>query len=144
NHEPVVPTQTDSSPLVSETSFELGLWLSGIESFLETGDRTFADRSQRLDADVDRKRSFRLLHSGLLLCSEHCLRLQKMNGVDPKFVSEVYELSLALRDLIVIGDRLSTGPELKFADWKAWKDNVITKFNSQPAFRKLIGLAERS
>lgn len=137
-------TPVDASVALAEMSFELGLWLSGVESFLEFGDRTFADRGQRPDSETDYKRSFRLLHSGFLRCSDYCLRLQKIDGADPAFVAEIHELSLALRDLIVIGERLSSGPELKFADWKAWKDNVSAKFAAQPAFRKLIGLAELS
>lgn len=134
----------DAPAAFDETSYELGLWLAGIECYLESGGRLYAERGKRPDAETDHRRSFRLLQSGFLLCSEYCLRLQKMEGGDPQFVAEIHELSLALRDLVIIGERLGAGSEIKFADWKAWKDSVSAKFATEPAFRKLILLAERS
>ena len=67
-------TGTSSLPTdVEDIQFEIGLWLSGLESFLNAGNHSFIDRG-RPKADHDWTKEARLVHSALLLCSKLSLR----------------------------------------------------------------------
>jgi hypothetical protein len=53
----------------SELLFELGLWLSGLESFLNVRNHSFVEESRAKAASRDWTKEFRLTHSTLLLDS---------------------------------------------------------------------------
>ena len=72
---PVIAAFTDDGTL----AVELGIWLSGLESFLASGHHSFADRrSQRQSTDSTRE--FRLVHSALQRCSMLGARLTAEPG----------------------------------------------------------------
>ncbi|HLM00268.1 MAG TPA: hypothetical protein VK400_04375 [Pyrinomonadaceae bacterium] len=62
-----------------ELGFELGLWLSGLESFLQVRNHSFASDSANRPkpANRDWTKEFRLVHSTLLLCSKLALQLSR-------------------------------------------------------------------
>ena len=49
-----------------DLAFELGIWISGIESFLNNGGHFLAGKSRTPDASREWKRECRLTHSALL------------------------------------------------------------------------------
>src|SRR6478609_7490933 len=49
-----------------ELSFELGVWLAGLDSFLKQGDRTFSDKNRSTEAAGDWSRECRLTRAALL------------------------------------------------------------------------------
>ena len=74
----VVPRQASDL----ELRFELGLWLSGLQSFLTTHNRAFAGEDNRSSsehyaAQRDWTREFRLARTALLLCSSLTFRVEK-------------------------------------------------------------------
>ena len=63
-----VPVEVEVS--VHDTAFQLGLWLSGLQSFLQIRNYSLAD-GNRVKASVrDWTKEFELTNSTLLLCSK--------------------------------------------------------------------------
>ena len=70
------------SPLTGsgDSIFELGLWLSALESFLNVRNHSFTDESRANAATRDWTKEFRLTHSTLLLCT----KLNSCSSASPK------------------------------------------------------------
>ena len=134
-----------------DLKFELGLWFSGLESFLATGIHSFADKD-RPKLVHDWSKEVRLTHSTLLLCAKlNFLLLKSAEGganaeVDEYSVrpEELRQVSLALKDVILLNESLMAAEPLKFGVWKAWAKVLSEKLKSIPAFEKLIANAEKS
>ena len=140
------PLPTD----IEELQFEIGLWLSGLESFLNAGNHTFVERD-RSRADHDWTKEARLVHSALLLCSKLASRLLDRTGgsmangeARDEFISidEVRQLSAALRDSILLNEALVRAEALDFGVWKAWSNTLSEKLISRRANQKFIRKAE--
>ena len=154
-------TQIDAG----ELKFELGLWLSSLESFLNIRNHTFAEDSRAKAATRDWTKEFRLTHSTLLLCSELTFQLGKVfqNQDDPaqkngeidsvedwNAVSkelqinsnEIYKLSQALKDSVLLNECLLRAAPLKFGEWTAWSNFLAEKFKNIEIFPALIENAE--
>ncbi|MFN3329355.1 MAG: hypothetical protein ACK419_00330 [Pyrinomonadaceae bacterium] len=127
------------------TSFELGLWLSGLESFLKLRDTSFADSKQGSITTRDWTKEFRLVNSALLLCSKLNLQLiRELKNEDQELaVSELSDFSAALIDSALITEALLRGSPLRFAEWIAWSNFLTEKLKSKSAFRKIILIAEK-
>jgi hypothetical protein len=133
-----------------ELSFELGVWLAGLESFLKRGDQTFSDKNRPIDATGNWARECRLTRAALLNSSKLNFRLRKaVAGPIPSdtekdiggsiTTDELDDFALVLRDAIVLNESvLGTNKGLNFADWRAWSSTLIGKLESSPVFRKLI------
>ncbi|MEO8043170.1 MAG: hypothetical protein ABI646_11210 [Acidobacteriota bacterium] len=133
-----------------ELSFELGVWLAGLESFLKRGDQTFSDKNRSPEAAGNWARECRLTRAALLNSSKLNFRLRKaVAGPIPSeggkvsggsiTTDELDEFALVLRDAIVLNESvLGTNKSLNFADWRAWSSTLIDKLESSPVFRKLI------
>ena len=67
-----------------DTEFELGVWLAGLESFLDSGSSLFTERMGGRSRDWTNE--FRLVHSALLLCLKHAQDLMSV-GHAPRSVS---------------------------------------------------------
>ncbi|MEZ5424939.1 MAG: hypothetical protein R2747_01625 [Pyrinomonadaceae bacterium] len=136
-----------------ELTFKLGLWLSGLESFLNIRNHSFAEENHTKVSGRDWSREFRLTNSALLLCSRLAFQLGKAlkdgksaggseNGFD--FTSEeVYELSLALKEAVLINQGMLRAAPIKFGEWTAWSNLLSGKFKSVGVFDKLIKNAEQ-
>lgn len=157
--------EATSSSAVNELIFELGLWLSGLESFLQTRNQSFDDASRDKAARRDWAKEFYLTNSTLMLCSSLSLRLGKilrqkeMGGAsDADFLeeisgqttvsgdllfAEVFDLSVILKDAILLGEALLRAAPLKFVEWTAWCSVLTDKLKQTPVTRKLIDNAER-
>ena len=147
--------------------FDLGLWLSGLESFLNVQNHSFAEDSRAKAVLRDWSKEFRLTHSTLLLCSSLTFQLAQalknqdltdeeseefglsrdynaaMESLDIT-VDEVFELSRALRDAILLGEGLVRAAPLKFVEWTAWSNSLTVKLEKVSVFDKLIKSAEKT
>lgn len=129
-------------------AFRLGLWLSGLESFLNIRNHTFAEEGQTKVSAHDWAREFRLTHSTLLLCSRLALQLGKhLKDQDPGRFDfsgeELFEASQSLKDAVLLNEGMLRAAPLKFGEWTAWGNFLADKFRSAAAFDKLIKYAER-
>lgn len=152
---------------VNELTFELGLWLSGLESFLHIRNHSFADENRAKTSTRDWTKEFRLTHSTLLLCSKLNFQLGKalrernafqsnqsgkdtledLNLLTKEFEissDDIYKLSLALKDSILLNESLLRAAPLKFGEWTAWSNSLSEKLKTIETFDKLIKTAERS
>jgi hypothetical protein len=57
---------------------------------------------------------------------------------------ELREISLILKDAILLNESLIAAEPLKFGVWKAWSNVLSEKLKSIPAFERLIAHAEKS
>lgn len=133
-----------------ELSFELGVWLAGLESFLYRGDQVFSDKNRPTDAAGNWARECRLTRAALLNSSKLNFRLRKaVAGPLPSdgdqsaggsiTTAELDQFALVLRDSIVLNESvLAANKSLNFADWRAWSSTLIDKLESSHVFRKLI------
>ncbi len=136
---------------------ELGIWLSGIESFINAGNRVFVDgaaaRSSR-----DWSKEFRLTHSALLRCSnlnQELLRsMNERPGMDvgaaapdefgPRVqAGDLLAFSGTLRDAVILNESVLRAEPLKFGEWKAWNGVLRAVLSSSDVFKNLIDIAER-
>lgn len=159
-----------SAPAVSvrELGFELGLWLSGLESFLQLRNHSFAgDAGNRAKtSNRDWTKEFRLVHSTLLLCSKLTLQLSKsvkdknfnardggeemdlitsLNAARMEFsdAEELAELAAALVDAILLNEGLLRAAPLRFSEWTAWSNFLSAKLKAAEVSAKLIAAAEK-
>jgi hypothetical protein len=157
-----------SAPLVSARTlgFELGLWLSGLESFLQVRNHSFASNAgnRSKPSNRDWTKEFRLVHSTLLLCSKLTLQLSKtikdkknaasderidlitnLNAVPFEFsdAEGFAELSAALVDSILLNEGLLRASPLRFSEWTAWSNFLSAKLKAAEVSGKLIAAAEK-
>lgn len=132
-----------------ELSFELGVWLAGIESFSRAGDPAVSDKSRSVEASGDWARECRLTRAALLNASKLNFRLRKaiagpLGSVDSKAIggfstAELDEFGRVLRDAIVLNESvLGSGKKLNFGDWHAWSSVLSEKLASSPIYHRLV------
>ncbi len=131
-----------SAERVRSTAVELGIWLSGLESFLTSGHSTFADlRDQRHMADSTKE--FRLVHSAMQRCSTLTTRLLSLSNGQSKFdIEGLKKLSASLREIQLLSEGLLAAPSLGSSEWRAWTGLLRSRFDGIPAFSQLIRSAE--
>jgi len=144
-----------------ETAFELGLWLSGLDSFLNVRNHLFADENRATSATRDWAKEFGLTHSALLLCAKLNFRVGKGVQSEGSFIpgkpekggvdmsageithDEICEFALVLKEAVLLNEGTLRGAPLKFGEWTSWCSLLSEKLRSSPAFEKLITGAER-
>ncbi|MDH3530507.1 MAG: hypothetical protein OEQ28_13165, partial [Acidobacteriota bacterium] len=141
-----------------DLQFKLGLWLSGLESFLNLRSSTLVEESRNAH---DWSKEFRLTHSVLLLCSKLSLEYAnacglaggedeldsvEANGAGPKTlgpsVDGILELSFALRESVLLSEGLLRAAPLNFGEWIAWSNSLADKLKNVSVIKKLIKNAE--
>jgi len=146
-----------------ELTFELGLWLSGLESFLSVRNHSFAEETRAKAAVRDWTKEFRLTHSTLLLCSRLTFQFRRtlkdedsIEEFDFDFemdsaaknsefsADEIFNLSQALKDAVQLNEALLRAAPHKFGEWTAWCNFLLEKFKNIEVFDKLIVSAEKS
>ena len=149
----------------SELIFELGLWLSGLESFLNIQNHAFGEENRTKAASRDWTKEFRLTHSTLLQCSSLNFKLaqaiknesrtneNELDFLDDPFgddksleikPEDVFSLSKNLKEAILLSEGLLRAAPLKFGEWTAWSKSLTEKLKKVPAFEKLIKAAEKT
>lgn len=150
---------------LGKIAFELGLWLSGLESFLNIQNHSFVEENRAKSATRDWTNEFRLTHSALLRCSRLNFQLaqgkraSQANEKDEVEIledsnaeieisdlspEEIFELSTALKDAILLSEGLLRAAPLKFGEWTAWCNSLTAKLKKISAFDKLIKAAEKT
>ncbi len=128
-----------------ETATELGIWLSGLESFLAAGHASFSDRNGAKSSS-DAAKEFRLTQAALLRCSllnSYLLSAQDTaKPTGPATGRELSDLATAFRDSILIGDAMLRSDPLGSAEWKAWSSALSDRLVHLSAFQKLVRAAE--
>lgn len=134
-----------------EIIIELGIWLSGLESFLASGHQSFAE-GRDTKAQPDTSREFRLVNAALQRCSMLNARLLSSNGGVASTQAEVTweirfgelaAMSSALRDAALLSEGLITSRSLGSGEWRAWSNMLSHRLASHPVYTKLIRHAER-
>jgi hypothetical protein len=125
---------------------ELGIWLSGVESFLASGHHSFL-ASKDLRTVVDSSKEFRLLNSVLQRCAMLNARIlthsnENIQGIIGR--DQLRELATALRETLLLSEGLMASNSLGSGEWKAWTSMLSVRFDSAPAFRELIANAEET
>ncbi|MFT3746645.1 MAG: hypothetical protein QM785_20420 [Pyrinomonadaceae bacterium] len=119
---------------------ELGIWLSGLESFLASGHHSFADHRDARQA-VDSSKEFRLVHSALQRCAMLNSRLISVNGRGRQY-GDLRELATVFRDTMLLSEGLIHSNKLGPGEWTAWSDLLSHRFSSVQSFDRLIRFAE--
>jgi hypothetical protein len=150
-----------------ELIFELGIWLSGLESFLNIRNHSFIEENRVKAASRDWTKEFRLTHSTLLLCARLTFQLGRILKQQPDSESEfsaldlldelgkagdnfeiskdeIYKLSLALRDAVLLNEGMLRAAPLKFGEWTAWSNMLSDKLKSVEIVSKLVTRAEKT
>ncbi len=132
----------------NDIAAELGIWFSGLESFLSVGHYGFRVRDAAKPT-VDFTIESRLTQSTLMRCMKLTARLlvEQNNGDGGDYrhdltIEELNELSSALRDAIQIGGCIVRAEPLGIGEWKAWCNLLSEKLATLSAFHKLIRHAE--
>lgn len=146
----------------NELIFELGLWLSGLESFLNIQNHAFGEENRVKAATRDWTKEFRLTHSTLLQCSslnfklaqalknetasetdifDQLLNEEKVFEITPQ---DIFNLSMSLKEAILLSEGLLRAAPLKFGEWTAWSKSLTEKLKKVSAFEKLIKSAEKT
>ena len=155
---PVLP-----EPDADELIFEIGLWCSGLESFLNVRNHSFAEDSRTKAALRDWTKEFRLTHSTLLRCSrltfQLCKTLKEEDSSDEfdfdfemdsasknsEFTAdEIYNLTQVLKDSIALNEGLLRAAPLKFGEWSAWSNLLTDNLKAVEVFCKLVESAEKT
>ena len=135
----------------AEVAFELGMWLSGLESFLRAGE-SGTSTGKHNPAARDYIREMRLTHAALVLCSRLNFRLRRTlagrgaNGAAdaPLSLDEIADLGLMLRHAILLNEALVKPGALGFGEWSAWKITLSEKLASSGEVKKLVAYAEKA
>jgi hypothetical protein len=152
-------TKTD----INEITFKLGLWLSGLESFLNLRSSTLVEENP---TSSDWSKEFRLTHSVLLLCSKLSLDLSRairmemdsdFEDVEIKILDnlktpekkvhfssdEVFELINALKESVLLSEGLIRAAPLNFSEWRAWSNSLADRLKSVNVVDNLIKFSEQ-
>jgi hypothetical protein len=146
--------------------FELGLWLSGLESFLNIRNHSFIEENRAKASSRDWTKEFRLTHSTLLLCSRLTFQISKLNRqsdtktagnsrdlIDELGISasdfeiskdEIYKLSQAFKDAVLLNEGMLRAAPLKFGEWMAWSNTLSERLKSVEIVSKLVTRAEKT
>ncbi len=142
-----------AAPETGDAAFEIGVWLSGLESFLNIRNHSFVEESSAKAASRDWTIEFRLTHSTLLLCSKMVFQFEKVcsernfaaaGNEKPINKDEIYKLAQVLKDAALLSEGLLRAAPLKFGEWTAWSNFLSDKLKSLAAVEKLIGNAEKT
>ncbi|MFM9904886.1 MAG: hypothetical protein ACKVQJ_09990 [Pyrinomonadaceae bacterium] len=145
---PGMPQSIDAPAMdVTTSAIELGIWLSGLESFLVVGSDSFAD-VDGVRATSETSKEFRLTHSALLHCARLNAILLSFRGTNEPHASptgrELSDLATAFRDSILIGESIIRSDSLGLSEWRAWSNALSDRLTHLPAFQKLVRAAEEN
>ena len=151
-------------PNADEAAFEIGLWLSGLDSFLNVHNYLFAEDQRERAASRDWSKEFRLTEATLRRCSRLMFQLGKSVREDVsddddfdfdfdfeqdaasktiEFTAhEIEEFTCILRDSIQINEVMLRAAPLKFGEWTAWSSVLSDKLKRAVVFGKIIEFAE--
>jgi len=136
----IAPRRADRVSLITE----LGIWLSGLESFL-------TEHPGSLVESHGPTKEFRLVHSvlrrcaltGGMLLSSVCGQSSRNDLLAPGITyGELTDLMTTLRQGILLSEGLAQADSASAGEWRACADVLSASLNRSPAFAVLIRLAE--
>lgn len=150
--------------VLEESATELGIWLSGLESFLRIGNHSIAEDNRVKSVTRDWSKEFRLTHLALIHCSDLILQIDKMlrlqsneaeeNVADTTTLSaltdlgidfnSIYAMTKALRDVIVLNEGMLRAAPIKFGEWSAWCNILLDRLKAVHGFDEFIAFAEKT
>lgn len=151
-----------TTPVIStaDVAMRLGVWLSGLYSFLQIRNYSFGESNRAKASTRDWTKEFHLTNTSLLLCSKLTLQLLKTLG-DQKYspsqnneaivqsavsefsFEEISELAEVLKHSILLNEALLRSTPLRFGEWIAWANILNDKLKQVEVIQKLIVLAEK-
>lgn len=150
------PARSSSAPVkeqfdAAETAFELGLWLSGLESFLGARNHMFSDDGRTKAGARDWSKEFRLTHATLLLCAKlnfgfgnaDKTKVDKNSPLLSITPEETVEFALTLKEVILLNEGILRAGSLKYGEWTSWCATLGEKLKSSPVFAKLVRCSEQ-
>jgi hypothetical protein len=134
---------------VEELSFELGVWLAGLESYVASGNNALVDKNQAEVVTRNWARECRLTRAALMHSSKLNLRLRKAvaqqrdepetsNNGTRFTVRELDDFALLIRDAIVLNESILSSRELNFAEWRSWSSTLHSKLKASAVHDKLV------
>jgi hypothetical protein len=130
---------------VCAIKIELGIWLSGVESFLAAGHHSFFGQKDSRQSN-DSSKEFRLLNSVLQRCTMLNARILSLtlNDADAVDRGSISELAATLRETLVLSEGLIASNSLGAGEWRAWSNMLSARFHSTPAFGAMVAIAEEA
>lgn len=124
----------------TELRVELGIWLSGLESFLSSGHQSFAGaKSAAIMPNTSKE--FSLVNSALQRCSRLAAEISADDTLNR---GELAGLTTTLRETLLLGEVLTHSGTLGPAEWNAWSNLINQRLCSNKAVNKLVRDAEKS
>lgn len=155
----VVESAADDAPVASEIIFHLGLWFSGLQSFLQIRNHTFAEGKTVKASARNWEKEFHLTNAALLICSNLTLQLSRFIESQAKYksasededsspdadfkLSEAIQLAENLKNLVLVNESLLRATPLDFSEWMAWSKILSEKLKQSDVVQKAIKLAEK-
>lgn len=131
---------------------DLGVWLSGLRSYLASGNRLSRGIEQGDGQDLT-STEFRILHAGLRRCILLCTYiLSRRNDSSALALFDRYsfsaqgltQLSDILRESYVVNESLKHSPSLGPDQWRAWSELLGHGLEQSKTFHAIVRFAERS
>lgn len=142
-----VRSRTTPPAVVDDLVTELGIWLSGIESFIASHHYSFGDSTD--GSPLDSSKEFQIVHSTLQRCVMLNARLLSGHGAgaDAALIGyvkyrDLRDLASLLREATLLSEALIHSSSLGAGEWKAWCGMLSHRFSALPAFAGIIRLAE--
>ncbi len=137
---------------MDEKVAELGIWLSGLRSYLATGPRLLHP-SEEAAGQQYAATEFKIVHVGLRRCVllnsyilSHKRSLSDSHPVETTGLStgNLNELSEVLNEVVLISESLTNSTVLGPGQWRAWTDLLNRRFDETRAYFSLVHYAESS
>jgi hypothetical protein len=155
---------------VSEASFELGLWLLGLKSYLKTRNHPFLEGNKAKASTKNWSSEARLMRSALLQCTRLALRLnapelkeepetdETPEAPEPSPDTDSFEtqpehkldreslaqLAAFLRNAVIVNENLLNSPEITFQGWLAFSNIFAEGLERLKIAQELINDTESS
>jgi hypothetical protein len=135
---------------IEEKASELGIWLSGLRSYLAVG-LSMLLRPEEAAGQQYTATEFNIVHSGLTRCillnSYILSRKGSFSDADilettDLSVVDLSELSNVLNEAVLISESLTNSPVLGPGQWRAWSDLLNRRFDETNAYFTLVNYAE--
>lgn len=152
-------------PSKPDTIFRLGVWLSGLQSFTDLENHSFAEGNRSKASKRSWKKEFHLTDAVLHLCSHYALQLlrtlqsQKVQdaeetdtdqeekqpvelGSEDFSFAEISELSTVIKNLIHLNKAALRSEDLSINEWAAWSAVLDERLQELAVVKKIVGYSE--
>jgi hypothetical protein len=153
---PEEPTYAEASHLTSlevttnvgdlRAQAELGLWLSGLESFLGTTAHPFADKLNvhMQDWSAELRLALAGMQVSLAILSQPGLSTTDNAGGGSLSRNDRDMLGEVLRDGVVLGEALLNAGPVDWAGWSSWSRMVVANLHQLSAFERVASFSENA